>query len=120
MGTDNDHKGHEEEGLIGSMGDTHALVRKNTTPREAAASLLSSYFSKRFMSGWYVFGSIAASAKGSFGVRGSDLPIRQALRIPGFDASFELLLVSYDLWMQCNAISCCRHSLRYMVDSGIL
>lgn len=52
MGTD---KEHEEEGLMGSMSDHHILARKNTSPREAAASLLSSYFSKRFMSGWYVF-----------------------------------------------------------------
>ncbi len=54
MGTDIDRKGQEEEGLMGSMSDNHILSRKNTT-REAAASLLSSYFSKRFMSGWYVF-----------------------------------------------------------------
>lgn len=53
MGTDNDHKGREEEGLIAAMSEHHLLTRKNTTPREAAASLLSSYFSKRFMSGWY-------------------------------------------------------------------
>ena len=61
MGTDNDHKGQEEEGLMGTMSDNHILARKNTTPREAAASLLSSYFSKRFMSGWYVLDSVFIS-----------------------------------------------------------
>jgi hypothetical protein len=50
MGTDSERKDHEEEGLMG----INAIHRNNSLPREAAASLFSSYFSRRFMSGWYV------------------------------------------------------------------
>lgn len=44
----------EEEGLMGShdqQSTRSTVVRKNTTS-EAAISLLSSYFSRRFASGW--------------------------------------------------------------------